>query len=172
MVAELGEVITFKEANLNEPFPLASGSFDAAMSLDVVLHLPDRLKVFREVARILVPGGRFLFTDAGVITGCVSNDEMQRRAVHGPNHFVPPGFNEQMLEGAGFRVMECTDRTASLLKNACGRMAARQAHRTELEAMEGCAHFEREQRYLETVVALAERGAASRILYLAEICAS
>jgi SAM-dependent methyltransferase len=53
------------------------------MSLDVVLHLRDRAAVFAEVARTLEPGGRFLFTDAGIVTGAVSDDEVARRSLHG-----------------------------------------------------------------------------------------
>ncbi len=168
----IGERMEFWKADLNDPLPFADASFDAAMSLDVILHLPDRLRIFREVARVLAPGGTFLFTDAGVITGSISDEEIQRRAVNGPCHFVPPGFNERMLEVGGFRLLESNDRTASLLTNAKGRMAARLAHRVELEKVEGSAHFEQQQRYLETVVDLSERGAVSRMMYLAESCAS
>ena len=53
------------EADLNEAMPFERGAFDAVMSLDVILHLRDRTKLFGEVARILIPAGRFLFTDAG-----------------------------------------------------------------------------------------------------------
>jgi len=134
----------------------------------VILHLRDRLKIFREVARVLVPGGRFLFTDAGVITGPVSDQEVQLRSVYGCTQFVPPGFNESALELAGFRLIERQDRTASLLKNASGRREARLAHRAELGPLEGSTDFERHQLYLETVIALSQRGSLSRIMYLAE----
>jgi hypothetical protein len=45
---------------------------------------------------LLAPGGKFLFTDAGVITASLSNDEIALRAFHGYTQFVPPGFNERM----------------------------------------------------------------------------
>jgi len=89
--------------------------------------------------------------------------------VHGPNHFVPPGFNEQALESAGFRLWESENRTASLLKNARGRLTARLAHRAELEPVEGSASFERQQRYLEIVIRLSETESLSRMMYLAEL---
>jgi SAM-dependent methyltransferase len=164
----LDALAAFQEADLNQPLPFASAAFDAVMSLDVMLHLRDRLALFKEVARVLVPGGRFLFTDAGVITGAISDEEVRLRSVHGYAQFVPPGFNERMLEQAGFRLVERQDRTASLLKNAAGRLAARSAHRAELEPLESSASFEGQQRYLETVVGLSQRGAASRMMYLAE----
>jgi len=161
-------LVSLRDADLNQPIPFESGSFDVVMSLDVILHLRDRLSVFREVARVLIPAGKFLFTDAGVITGAISNEEVRLRAVHGHTQFVPPGFNENMLELAGFRVVDRIDRTASLLKTATGRLSARLGHRGELEQLEGSNCFEQQHRYLETVIDLSQRGAVSRLMYLAE----
>jgi len=165
---QLQESLTLQVADLNKPMPYATAAFSAVMSLDVILHLRDRGDVFQEVARVLVPRGSFLFTDAAVLTGAVSDQEMGRRAIHGYTQIVPPGFNERLLAQAGLKLLEQHDRTASLLKNATGRLAARMSHRTELEQLEGPAGFEREVQYLETVVALSQRGALSRIMYLAE----
>jgi SAM-dependent methyltransferase len=164
----LDKFVTWQQADLNKPIPSADSSFDAVMSLDVILHLRDRAGVFQEVGRVLAPGGRFLFTDAGVITGPVSDEEVRFRAAHGYTQFVPPSFNERMLEEAGFRLIECSDRTASLLKTASGRLAARLAHGLELEKLEGTINFERQLRYLETVIGLSQRGAVSRMMYLGE----
>jgi SAM-dependent methyltransferase len=161
-------LVRLREADLNQPIPFASGSFDVVMSLDVILHLRDRLSVFREVARVLIPAGKFLFTDAGVITGAISDEEIRLRAVHGNTQFVPPGFNENMLGLAGFRLIDRKDRTASMLKAAIGRLSARLGHREELEKLEGGSYFERQQRYLETVIDLSNRGAVSRMMYLAK----
>ncbi len=164
---QLQESLTLQVADLDKPMPFAT-AFSAVMSLDVILHLRDRGAVFQEVARVLTPRGRFLFTDGAVLTGAVSNQEMEKRAIHGHTQIVPPGFNERLLAQAGLKLLEQHDRTASLLKNATGRLAARMSHRAELEQLEGPAGFEREVQYLETVVALSQRGALSRIMYLAE----
>ena len=162
-------LLSVQEADLNEPLPIEPRSFDAAMSLDVVLHLRDRLKLFREVAKLLRPGGRFLLTDAGVVTGSVSNEEVRERCVHGYTQFVATGWNEELLDTAGFRLVEIENRTMSVLKNASGRLAAMQAHRKELDQVVSAADFERQQDYLETVVELSRRGAVSRVMYLAEV---
>jgi SAM-dependent methyltransferase len=164
----LDGLVNLREADLNQAIPLESGSFDAVMSLDVILHLRDRLSAFREVARVLIPGGKFLFTDTGVITGPISDEEIRLRAIHGHTQFVPPGFNENMLELAEFQIIDSKDRTASLLKTATGRLNARLGHREELERLEGSSYFERQQRYLETVMDLSRRGAVSRLMYVAE----
>ncbi|MGB5133468.1 MAG: class I SAM-dependent methyltransferase [Steroidobacteraceae bacterium] len=156
----IADLLSVQAANLDEPLPFESGSFDAAISIDVVLHLRDRRGMYREVARLLRPGGRFLVSDAGVLTGTVSNEETRKRSLYGFTQFVAPGVNEGLLEAAGFRLLETEDRTASALRNAGGRLAAIQAHPAELA---------KQRDYLETVIALAERGALSRFMYLAEV---
>lgn len=46
-----------------EDLPFADASFDVVWSQDAILHSGDRAAVVREVARVLVPGGQFVFTD-------------------------------------------------------------------------------------------------------------
>jgi SAM-dependent methyltransferase len=161
-------LIAVHEADLNEPLPFATSGFDAVMALDVVLHVQDREQLFREVARTLVSGGRFLLTDAGVVTGSISSQEVQARSINGYTQFVAPGFNERALAASGLRLLETEDRTASVLKNATGRLTAIAVHRAELETVMGVGEFERQQHYLETVVEISRRGAVSRVMYLAE----
>src|SRR5713226_7401156 len=164
----LSEQITLQQADLNDLLPFADAFFHAVISIDVVLHLRDRAAIFGEVVRVLAPAGRFLFTDAGVITGPVSSEEIQRRTPHGYAQFAPPGVNEQLLERAGFRVTERTDLTPTMIKSAAGRLAARESRRIELEKLEGSPTFLQQQQYLQTVLALAQRAALSRNMYLAE----
>jgi len=167
--ASLGveRLTTVRQTDLDHPLPLQTHAFDSAVALDVVLHLVDRAAVFREVARVLVPGGRFLFTDAGVKAGDLSDEELASRSLHRPTQLVPAHVNEQALAAAGFRLVETEDRTESLLANAAGRLAARAARRAELEPLEGAAGFERQQRYLATVIALGRRRSVIRVMYLA-----
>jgi SAM-dependent methyltransferase len=163
----LGARLTLVAADLDQPLALPSAAFDAAMSLDVILHLQDRAAFFQEVARVLAPRGRFLFTDAGVLAGSVSDEEALHRSLHAKVQFHPPGFNERLLEGAGFGLIEAEDRTASLMQLAESRHRARLAHRAELEKLEGD-EFELHQRYLETVFEISKRGAVARNVYLVE----
>ena len=162
-------LLSVYEADLNDPLPFAPQSFDAAMSLDVVLHLRDRRAFFSAVARLLVPCGRILFTDAGVVTGPVSNEEVRARSANGYTQFVPPGWNERLLESAGFRLLKSEDRTDSVLTNASGRLAALQAHRSELEAASSALAVQGQVEYLDCVVELSRRRALSRVMYLAEV---
>ena len=165
----VGARLTQAQADLNAPLPMRSRRFDAVMSLDVVLHLRDRLHLFHEVARVLRPGGRFLFTDAGVMTGPISEEEARRRSLTGSCRFVAPGWNERLLESAGFRLIETGNRSDGVLRNARGRLAAIRAHRKDLERVWSAAEFRRQQDYLEAVIELSSKGALSRAMVLAEI---
>lgn len=155
-------------ADLNEALPFERHTFDAAMSIDAVLHLRDRAKLFAEVARVLRPGARFVFTDAGVLTGAVSSEEIHRRSIHGHTQFVAPGWNEALLEATGLRLLDTENRTASVLKSAQGRLAAMRAHREEFEQLRGAADYRLQEGYLDVVIELARRSAVSRMMYLVE----
>ena len=161
-------LLSVREADLDAPLPLESASFDAAISVDVVLHVRDRLALFREVARLLAAGGRFLLTDAAVVTGALSNQEVRDRSVYGYSQFVPPGLNERLLAAAGFRLIETEDRTANVIRNAEGRLRAIEAHWANLEEQQGVDEVDRQRIYLRTVVELSRRGAVSRIMYVAD----
>jgi SAM-dependent methyltransferase len=161
-------LLSVQEGDLNESLPFAARSFDAAVSIDVVIHLRDRAKFFRDVANILHPGGRFLFTDAGVVTGAVSNEDVRKRSPRGYTQFVPPGWNERLLKSAGLRVLETEDRTQSVLRYATQRLAAIQKYRAELERVSESFDFELEQAYLNTAAELSRSQTVSRIMYLAQ----
>ena len=93
----LESLLSVEQGDLNEPLPFESSSFDAVVALDVVVHLRDRLSLFREAARLLRPCGRFLFTDAGVLTGSISNEEVRARSAHGFTQFVAAGSNQTLF---------------------------------------------------------------------------
>jgi cyclopropane fatty-acyl-phospholipid synthase-like methyltransferase len=167
---QVSHLLTVHPCDLNQRLPLADHSFDAAMSLDVVLHLQNRSRFFQDVARVLSPGGRFLLVDAGVISGPVSSDELNRRSTHGYNQFVPLGCNETLLTAAGFRVLEIEDRTDSVLHHAAGRLKALRTHREEFETSGFTPeYFEQQERYLQTLIELSQRRALSRLMYLANV---
>lgn len=164
----LGPQVSLEQADLNSELTFESHSFDAAFCIDAVLHVRDRAQLFREVARILKRGGRFWFTDASVLTGPISNEEVRSRFPLGYSQIVPAGFNERALGAAGMHVVAVDDRTPALIARAKARLAARTAHREEVESAEGHEGFESQTAYLEAVVALAERGATARMSYVAE----
>lgn len=46
-----------------EDIPFKDGSFDVVWSQDAIVHSAERDRVIGEIARVLVPGGQFIFTD-------------------------------------------------------------------------------------------------------------
>lgn len=154
--------------DLNAPLAFDASSFHAVLSVDAVLHVRDRVALFREVARTLGPCGRFLFTDAGVVTGPASNEDLQRRSAHGYTQFVPPGWNERALEAAGLALVATEDRSEGVVRNARGRLEATRRHRDALSREWSAAWVDRQIDYLAATLALVERRALSRFMYLAE----
>jgi SAM-dependent methyltransferase len=54
----------------------ADGAFVAVLCIDAISHLPDRFGTLSEWARLLVRGGRLLFTDSSVLTGAIAKSEL------------------------------------------------------------------------------------------------
>ncbi len=165
---QIQERFSAQVADLNNPLPVETGTVDAVLAIDVVLHVLDRSALLSEVKRVLRPGGRFLFTDAGIITGVITNEEIRLRSAHGYTQFVPMGWNEQRLKDSGFHVLETEDRTESVVRNAGGRLRALANHREELITIDGAAAYEKQIDYVRTVADLAARRALSRYMYLSE----
>jgi len=164
----LGDRAKFVAVDGSAPLPFETGSFDALVSNDVICHIPRRLDALREWFRVLRPGGRLLFSDALVVTGPISSEEIALRSSIGFYLFVPKGENERVIADAGFALLTVEDLTASPAVIAKRRMDARERHRAHLAAEEGEASFAAIQRYLDTVSRLASEGRLSRFAYLAE----
>ena len=56
------QAVTWLQADLNGPVPLPAESFDAIVSAEVIEHLENPRAVFRELNRLLRPGGYLLLT--------------------------------------------------------------------------------------------------------------
>jgi SAM-dependent methyltransferase len=61
-VARARGVGDVRAGSLEEPLPFADGAFDLAVALDVLEHLRDDGPAWRELARVVVPGGRLVVT--------------------------------------------------------------------------------------------------------------
>jgi SAM-dependent methyltransferase len=160
--------VRFEVVDASRPLPFADGSFDAVVSNDAMCHIRNRLAALLDWHRVLRPGGRALFTDAMVLTGPVSHEELATRSSIGFYLFVPPGTNEALLREAGFTVRAVQDVTASAERVAARWHDARLSHRGALVAREGEANFEGLQRFLACVRTLSAERRLSRLCYVAE----
>jgi cyclopropane fatty-acyl-phospholipid synthase-like methyltransferase len=168
----LSEQVHFEAVDASQPLPFAGACFDVIVSNDAMCHIASRAAVLRDWYRLVRPGGRALFTDAMVLTGPVSHEEIATRSSIGFYVFVPPGANEAMLQQAGFAVRAVRDVTDCAAEVASRWHDARARHRGALVAREGEANFEGLQRFLRCVHVLSVERRLSRYAYLAEKPAS
>jgi cyclopropane fatty-acyl-phospholipid synthase-like methyltransferase len=158
----------FRAVDASRPLPFGHGTFDAVISNDAMCHIRDRAAVLRDWLRVLRPGGRMLFTDAMVITGILSNEELATRSSIGFYLFLPRGENERLLEGAGFTLLDVEDVTDNAAQIARRWHDARERQRAALVAREGEANFAGLQRFLMCVHSVSAERRLSRFAYLAQ----
>jgi ubiquinone/menaquinone biosynthesis C-methylase UbiE len=158
----------FEMADASKPLRFPDGAFDAAFSNDVLCHVPERLGLMRELFRVLKPGARFVFSDALIIGGVVSHQEIATRSSIGYYLFSPTGENERLLKEAGFGIVHVTDTTANAARISQLWRDARQKHRDAILAAEGQQNFEGLQTFLANVHTLTTERRLLRLLYVAQ----
>jgi hypothetical protein len=109
-----------------------------------------------------------LFSDALVIGGVTSQEEIANRSAIGYYLFSPPGVNERLIEEAGLRLLEVKGTTGNA-STIAGRWQEARAKRAEtLIGIEGKENFEGLQRFLDSVKKLTAERRLLRVVYLAE----
>jgi ubiquinone/menaquinone biosynthesis C-methylase UbiE len=103
----------FEQSDVSKNLAFDDKTFDAVFANDVLCHIPGRPKLLGEMFRVLKPGGWMLFSDALVVGGMLSHEEIATRSSIGFYVYSPPGENERLIERAGFRQIRITDTTQS-----------------------------------------------------------
>jgi ubiquinone/menaquinone biosynthesis C-methylase UbiE len=163
----LSRSVNFQCCDASQGIPAADASADGVFANDVLCHVPDRPGVFRESFRVLKPGARLLFSDALIIGGLITHQEIATRSSIGYYIFSPPGENQRLLEAAGFQILEVQDTTANSAEIAGRWHDARQRRAEALIAIEGHPNFDGLQRFLDGVRILTSERRLLRHLYVA-----
>jgi len=158
----------FQVADADQRLPFDDSTFDAAMCIDSMNHIRDRLKLLREWHRVLKTGKRILFTDPVVITGPISNEELAARSSIGFFIFIPPAVTENFIEEAGFKLIRREDVTGNIELTSGRWHSSRQKHREDLIKIEGEERFEGLQKFFATVHQLTSERRLSRFVFVAE----
>ncbi len=159
---------SFQHCDASKSLPFEDHAFDAVFSNDVLCHIPARLQLFREMFRILKPGGRMLFSDALVVGGMISSEEIATRSSIGFYIYTPPGENERLMGLADFQNPQVTDTTQSATCIAERWYTAREKRKEKLLALEGAKNFDGLQAFLSCAQSLTAERRLLRYLYLAE----
>ncbi|MBV8865887.1 MAG: methyltransferase domain-containing protein [Acidobacteriaceae bacterium] len=152
----------------SKQMPFEDCSLDAVFSNDAVCHIANRGRVFAEWYRVLRSAGRMLFTDAMILTGVLSNEEIATRSSIGIYFFLPPGENERLISEAGFSLLEARDTTQCPAEISKRWRQARARRQNELVRFEGETNFEGLQQFLSCVQKVSEERRLARYLYVAE----
>ena len=163
----LDALVQFQMADATRRSPFAEKTFDAVFCNDAMCHLAQRNDILRDWFRVLKPGGRMLFTDAMIITGTVSNEELATRSSIGTYFFLPPGENEKLIQASGFQLIGAADLTAAVAKVARRWHDSRKRRQKDLVRIEGQTNFDGLQRFLWCVHTVSAERRVSRFMYLA-----
>jgi ubiquinone/menaquinone biosynthesis C-methylase UbiE len=159
--------VSFEQCDATKRLPFDEATFDAVFSNDVLCHLAGRAEVLAEMYRVLRPGGRMVFSDALVVGGTISHEEIATRSSIGFYVYSPPGENERLMERAGFRGICATDTTANAARIANRWREAREERKDKLVGVEGNANFEGLQQFLSCVYTLTSEKRLLRFQYFA-----
>ena len=97
------------DVGVGEALPYGHAAFDAVVCVDVLEHVSDLDLVLSEVARVLRPGGLFLYDTinrnalARLATITMAEDVLRLlpRGTHDPSLFIRPRELRRAMEGAG-----------------------------------------------------------------------
>ncbi|MGI9507207.1 MAG: class I SAM-dependent methyltransferase [Geminicoccaceae bacterium] len=121
-LAGLDHCVNFRQGDA-QAMPFEDGTFDVAISQEALLHIPDKVAVIKECARVLKPGGMIAFTDLTQAQP-IAGDDMEKlgKALASVN-FATLDDYRGWLRAAGFEITVDVDRSEALKKILVERLA-------------------------------------------------
>jgi sarcosine/dimethylglycine N-methyltransferase len=158
----LEHLVEVVDANF-EKIPYPNGSFDAVWSQEAILHSEERVKVLQEVARVLKPGGDFVFTDPMQADDCpegVLRPILERLYL---TTLASPGFYREQARRLGMEEVGFEDHSPQLTNHYARVLEETERRRDELLARATGADYL--QRQKEGLVHWVEGGRAGYLTW-------
>ena len=143
------------------PLPFADASFDLVFSKDAIIHIPDKEALFRDVFRVLKPGGFFLASDWLRGDDKPASAEMERYvSLEGLSFaMASPLRYEAAMQAAGFRDVDVRDRNAWYLATARNELAQINGPLYDkLTELVGASETERQTQVWQAMIVVLESG--------------
>lgn len=153
-----------------QALPFRAGSFDAVISQEGLLHVPDKGAVLAECARVLIPAGRLAFSD-WVATSRLGDGERRRLTVWmaAVNVQSIAGYRT-LLARAGFAGIDADDLSGEWIGILRERFAMYRRLRTDTVARLGEARYEEYCQLYGFFVGLVEAGKLGGARFSARAC--
>ena len=156
-LVRLGHVVRSVRGDA-QGLPFRAGAFDAAISQEGLLHVPDKGRVLAECARVLRPGGRMAFTD-WIATPRLGDGERRRLQdwMAAVSIESIPGYRA-LLGRAGFAAIEAEDLSAAWVEILRRRLEMYRSLREDTVARLGQARYDEYSQLYAFFVGLVEAG--------------
>ncbi len=113
----LDHFVDFHQAN-GLDLPFEDASFDMVWCQNVTMNIDDKTAFYREIARVLKPGGRFTSTEMAAGAAGPPHFPLPWARVPEISFLVPQDEMRTALETTGFRILEWRDTSADVVASA------------------------------------------------------
>jgi len=149
--------------------PLPDAGFDAVVSWLAIVHVPERARLFRRLARALRPGGGCYVEDLCMLKTFASGDREDARRIVFANSLSSPSEYAQDLVAAGFSDVAVTDLTPDWAPFATERLTAWRQNKAAYAAVHGEGAYLAQELFYTVIARLYASGSLGGIRLIARV---